>query len=149
MSLDGNRCINCGAKMKLVNVTRINTFRSPEASQYDVSVSHRKAGGLIQSSSRELLCTCCGYRIPAEMAKAVKVKKAKKQKAQKETTTKSAEKKKNNTAFWVKLFIFLVIVALGAYFIYTYRETIMGYWDKLMGIVDKVKGIVDKIASKF
>ena len=52
MGLDGIRCVNCGAKMKLVNVTRINTFRAPEARQYDVSVSFRKAGsGINQSSS--------------------------------------------------------------------------------------------------
>lgn len=151
MSLDGNRCVNCGARMKLVNVTRINTFRAPEASQYDVSVSHRKAGSFIQPSVREYLCTCCGYRIPAEAAKVVKEKrkaKGKTQSAQTEATKKS-EKKKGRVGFWIKLLIFLVIVAVIAYFAYQYKDTIMAYWDKFMGIVDKAKGFIDKISSKF
>ena len=146
MSLDGNRCINCGARMKLVNVTRINTFRTPEASQYDLSVARRHGAAPIQSSSRELLCTCCGYRLPAGMAKTLKPVKEKKvkEKAQKDTSKKDVEKKKDRTAFWVKLFIFLAIVAVAAYFAYKYRGTIMEYYGKFMGLLDKARGFIDK-----
>ena len=152
MSLEGNRCANCGAKMRLVNVTRINTFRTPEASQYDLSLSHRKAGGIVQSSSREYLCNCCGYRIPAEAAKAVKIAKEKKvkekkEKVKKQTTPEAAEKKKERIIGWIKFFIFLAVVAVCAYFAYKYRDTITNYYHQFMDLLGKVKELIDKIRS--
>ena len=164
MSFDGNRCINCGAKMKLVNVTRINTFRTPEAGQYDIGVARRQGGNAIQSSSRELLCTCCGFRIPADMAKTLKPAKKKQEKVEKaekaekaeKTTKKAGGKKKNRAVFWIKLAIFLAVVAVCAYFAYQYKDTIVEYWGKFMDLLDKAKGLlgkakdfIDKIASKF
>ena len=162
MGLDGIRCVNCGAKMKLVNVTRINTFRAPEARQYDVSVSFRKAGsGINQSSSREYLCTCCGYRLPAGAAKMVKEAKKAEEKVEKEVE-KAVEKKsgkkagKVNVALIIKLVIFLAIVAAAAFLAYKYRDTIMVYWEKLkelpdkaMGLIEKAKGFIENIKSKF
>ena len=76
MVYKGSRCANCGARMRLVKVTKINTFRTPEACQYDLSVSGRALGEVTKASSRELLCTCCGYRAPAiETKKAIKKRK--------------------------------------------------------------------------
>ena len=152
MSLEGNRCANCGARMRLVNVTKINTFRTPEASQYDVSVSRRNGGNFVQSSSRELLCTCCGYRIPAGKAKAVKPKKEKKVKetvreketTQKDTSRKAIEKRNDRIIFWIKLLMFLAVVAVTAYFVYQYRDVIMGYYNQIMDIVNKVTSFVDR-----
>jgi hypothetical protein len=169
MSLDGNRCINCGAKMKLVHVTRINTFRTPEAGQYDISVSRRQGGSFIQSSSRELLCTCCGFRIPADAAKTLKpakekqevVKKEKAEKPEKvekveKVVTKKIVKKRFGMAFWIKLAIFLAVLAVCAYFAYEHKDTLLEYWDKFKGLLDKAKdllvkakGFIEKIASKF
>ena len=40
--LADNRCPVCGGKMRLVNVTWVNTFQAPEADQYDRSVSRRR-----------------------------------------------------------------------------------------------------------
>lgn len=163
MSFDGNRCANCGARMRLVNSTKINTFLTPEASQYDLSVSRRKTKSVIPASTRELFCTCCGYRIPAgavKIAKPAKEKEVKEKKAQNTTTKevvvqKTVVKKRMHVFFWIKLFIFLAIVAAGAYFVYTYRETILNYWNQLMNLVDQVinigetaKSFVENIKSK-
>ena len=166
MSFDGNRCINCGAKMKLVHVTRINTFRTPEAGQYDISVSRRQGGSAIQSSSRELLCTCCGFRIPADMAKTLKpakekqevVKKEKAEKTEKveKVVTKKVVKKSFGMAFWIKLAISLAILAVCAYFAYQDKDTLLEYWDKFKDLLGKAKDLllkakdfIEKIASKF
>ncbi len=151
MSLDGSRCINCGGRMKFVKVTRVNTFRTPEAAQYDLSVSRRNFGSFGKASSHEYLCTCCGFRMPAEVAKSAKAEKAVKtrEKANKETTKNAGEKKKVNVKFWIKLAIILILIAACAFLAYKYKDTIMNYWDKLMGLVDKAKGILVKIKSKF
>lgn len=152
MSLDGSRCINCGGRMKFVKVTRVNTFRTPEAAQYDLSVSRRKSGFFGQASSHEYLCPCCGFRMPAEMAKAAKAtaKAAKtREKANKETKKNAGEKKKVNVKFWIKLAIILILIAACAFLAYKYKDTIMNYWDKFMGLIDKAKDIFVKIKSKF
>ena len=164
--MSDSRCPICGGKMRLVNVTHTNTFCAPEASQYDLSVSRRKTKSVIPASTRELFCTCCGYRIPAgaaKMAKPEKEKKVKERKPQNTTATtkevvvqKTVVKKRQSVFFWIKLFIFLAIVAAGAYFVYSYRETILNYWNQLMILVDKVmnfvetaKGFVENITSRF
>ena len=72
MARKSTRCANCGAKMRLVNVTKIDTYRTPEACQYDMSVTGRVPGEAAKTSYRELLCTCCGYRAPAGEAKKAK-----------------------------------------------------------------------------
>ena len=73
-----NRCPNCGGRMRLVNVTRINKFQAPEASLYDSSVTRRKTllGNLPKLTTQELMCFCCGHRIPFTGKITAQIKKA-------------------------------------------------------------------------
>lgn len=108
MVYKGSRCANCGAKMRLVKVTKINTFRTPEACQYDLSVSGRALGEVTKASSRELLCTCCGYRAPAiETKKAIK---------------------KRKKRIGLKIIICLIAAAIVAFVIYKFGDTIGAFF---------------------
>ena len=108
MVYKGSRCANCGARMRLVKVTNINTFRTPEACQYDLSVSGRALGEVTKTSSRELLCTCCGYRAPvAETKKVIK-------------------KKKKRTA--LKVILCLIAAAIVAFVVYQFGDAIGAFF---------------------
>ena len=71
-----NRCGVCGGRMRLVNVTWINNFQTPEASLYDSSISSRSVVPVgARTSAQELMCTCCGLRAPLGYANPVSVEK--------------------------------------------------------------------------
>ena len=155
MSYDNYRCPVCGGKLRIVNVIKVDTFRRPEATQYDLSVSRRK--GKIKfgkTSPQEWMCSSCANRLPIVSTKAEtkadkeKVKAEKPLKPKKEKKKKKIDRKKRD-AFLTKVFITLIVLCILAYFAYAYRDTIQGYWDKIMSIVGKVEEVVDKIASKF
>lgn len=155
MSNDNYRCPICGGRLRVVNVIKVDTFRRPEATQYDLSVSRRKSKiKMPKTSAQEWMCASCANRLPiGKVAKADKKadanKATKELKPQKEKKPKKKIDRKKRDAFLAKLFITLVVLGILAYFGYAYRETIFGYWDKLMGIVDKAKGLIEKVASKF
>ena len=87
-----NRCGVCGGRMRLVNVTWINNFQTPEASLYDSSISSRSVVPVgARTSAQELMCTCCGLRAPLGYANPVSVEK--KAKKVKEPLTKKQLKK--------------------------------------------------------
>ena len=154
-----NRCSNCGGRMRLVNVTRINKFQTPEASLYDSSVSHRKAllGNLPKVTTQEMMCVCCGQRAPLSGKITTKVTKAKKAKKAKKVTNansnESNEKKQSKKltraqkkviACLIKFLISLAIVAVGVYFAYQYKDVLLGYWQSIRGIVGKIETLVEK-----
>ena len=156
MSNDNYRCPICGGRLRIVNVIKVDTFRRPEATQYDLSVSRRKNKlKLPKTAAQEWMCASCANRLPTKATplgkaekKATKEKTEKPLKPKKEKKKKQVDRKKRD-AFLAKLFITLVVLCVIAYFAYAYRETIIGYWNRLMGIVGKVRDLVDKIASKF
>ncbi len=139
-----NRCPVCGGRMRLVNVTWVNTFRTPEASQYDLSVSNRKAlfGATPASSSQEMMCFSCSRRSPIANGKVEKVKKEKKVKKQEDKEEK--KKKKNYIGSLIGWLIFLVFLAVTAYFVYKYRDVINGYINKIVELFYKVKDFIAK-----
>ena len=124
--ISDNRCPVCGGKMKLVNVTHTNTFRTPEASQYDQCISNRKAmlGNLPESSSMEMMCSNCCRRSPVEEGKGKK-------------KVKGSNKKLIKTIIdWV---LFFALIAVIAYFEYKYRETIVGWINKVGEFFNNIK----------
>ena len=150
-----NRCSNCGGRMKLVNVIRINKFQAPEASLYDSSVSRRKAllGNLPKLTTQEMMCVCCGRRVPFTGKIPVEVKKAQttksvKPKEDQKKTVKTAKPvirtRKNMTVFAIKFLIFLVAMAVLAYFAYQYKDVLLTYWQTANGIVGKIEKLVEK-----
>lgn len=90
-----NRCPNCGARMRLVKVVRINSFPAPEARQYDLSVSRRN--GFLDSKKttcEELRCTCCSHYAAVGSAKSIELaakKHAKQEKKEKKLAKKEAK----------------------------------------------------------
>lgn len=132
MARKSTRCANCGAKMRLVTATKIDTYRTPEACQYDMSVTGRVPGEAAKTSYRELLCTCCGYRAPAGEAKKAK-------RAYKKKNRKNGKKKR------VGLVIFLVLVLLAiaaCVLLYVFR-------DKAKELLpDSVVNVLSKVLAK-
>lgn len=131
MARKSTRCANCGAKMRLVNVTKIDTYRTPEACQYDMSVTGRVPGEAAKTSYRELLCTCCGYRAPAGEAK--KAKRAYKKK----------NRKKGKKRVGLVIFLILVLLAIAAcVLLYVFR-------DKAKELLpDSVVNVLSKVLNK-
>ncbi len=117
MARKSSRCANCGARMRLVNVTKIDTYRTPEACQYDMSVSGRALGEVAKTSSRELLCTCCGYRAPAsETKKAI-----------------AASKKKNRKKrIGLAIILFLIAAAIVAGVVLLFGDTIGAFFVEML-----------------
>ena len=134
----GNRCPNCGGKMRLVNVNWVNKFQTPEASRYDQCVSRRKAlrKAAPKSITQEMMCTSCAERTPlsAKEAKLIKSKK----------NPKARKIRRKRIGRLIKFLIFLAIVAAIAYFGYKYKDTIMGYLEPVKGIIDKIKDLIAK-----
>ena len=150
----GNRCVNCGGRMRLVNVTWINRFQTPEASLYDSSVSSRKAklGIVPRLSAQEMMCTCCGQRTPVAGGKVTKAKesKAKTVKPKKVTSEvkdskKRVKVKRKNIVRLIKFLIFLAAIAVTAYFAYCYKDTLIGYWESLEAIFGKVAELIARL----
>ena len=136
MARKSTRCANCGAKMRLVNVTKINTFRTPEACQYDMSVTGRVPGEAAKTSYRELLCTCCGYRVPAgESKKAKRAYKAKNEKKE----------------VGLEIFLILLLLAVAACFLlYVFRDKAReflpaSFVDGFSNVLDKARNLVNRI----
>lgn len=146
----GNRCANCGGRMRLVNVTWVNRFQTPEASQYDSSVSRRKAllGNMPKLSAQEMMCTCCGQRTPLLSGKPAKVKKEKVKNDNKNTKKQRKTKKKGVVRF-IRFLIFLAIVAVAAYFAYQYKDVLIGYWAPLADVFAKVEELIAFIQKLF
>ena len=126
-----NRCPNCGGRMRLVNVTWIDRFQTPEASQYDRSVSHRKAllGNIQQVSTQELMCNCCGQRFPC-----VAVKK---------------KRKKKGLARFIGFLIFVAVIAVGVYFAYEYKEDLINFWKPLEDVFNTIDDAVEYVKNFF
>ena len=92
--MSNNRCPSCGARMRLVKVVRVNSFPTPEAKQYDLSVSRRK--GLFESKKttvEELRCACCSYSMPAGSKVKIAAPVEKKEKPEKEVKAKKEKVK--------------------------------------------------------
>lgn len=136
-----NRCTNCGGRMRLVNVTWIDRFQSPEASQYDLSVSRRKAmlANTQQKSTQELMCTCCGQRVPI-IGAPIKMKKKKK---------KSGKAKKSGFARFIGFLIFVAIIAVGVYFAYEYKEDLIKFWKPFEDVFNTIDDAVEYVVKFF
>ena len=125
-----SRCPVCGGRMRLVNVTHVNYFQTPEASLYDQSVSRRKSGNT-PNTYQEMMCFSCSRRAPlvGVGAKADKqAKKANKVKAVKPVKNekkKNKNKKRGGSVFGTILF--LAILAATVYFGYTYNEEVRAF----------------------
>lgn len=133
----GNRCPNCGGRMRLVNVTWVDRFQSPEASQYDQSVSRRKALLKIapKLTTQEMMCASCAQRSPLSAKEVKKIeKKAKKNKLDK----KARKQRRKRIGRIIKFVIFLAIVAAAVYFGYQYKDTLLGYWETFMGFINSI-----------
>ena len=154
-----NRCPNCGGRMRLVNVTRINKFQAPEASLYDSSVTRRKTllGNLPKLTTQEMMCVCCGHRIPftgkitARVKKAASAKSVKPNNNQKKNVQKSSKPQKPTNVkkivivFLIKFAIFLAALAVLAYFAYQYKDVFLGYLETAKGMVGKLERLVEKV----
>ena len=138
-----NRCGVCGGRMRLVNVTWINNFHTPEASLYDSSVSSRSAVPAgARTSAQELMCTCCGLRAPVGYTAPGAVVAKKEKKVKEPLTKKQLKKRKQRIKNIIKLLVFLAILAVAAYFAYKYRSRIMPYAYKAWDLLKKVKDIL-------
>ena len=120
MARKSTRCANCGAKMRLVTVTKIDTYRTPEACQYDMSVTGRVPGEAAKTSYRELLCTCCGYRAPAGETKKAK-------RAYKKKNRKNGKKR-----FGLALILLLIAAVIVAAVVLLFGETIGAFFADLL-----------------
>ena len=120
MARKSTRCENCGAKMRLVTVTKIDTYRTPEACQYDMSVTGRVPGEAAKTSYRELLCTCCGYRAPAGEAKKAK-------RAYKKKNRKNGKKR-----FGLALILLLIAAVIVAAVVLLFGDTIGAFFADLL-----------------
>ena len=116
MARKTSRCANCGARMRLVKVTKIDTYRTPEACQYDMSVSGRALGEITKASSRELLCTCCGYRAPASESK---------------KAIAAAKKKDRRKKFGLAIILFLIAAVIVATVIWLFGNNIGAFFANL------------------
>lgn len=133
-----NRCPICGGTMRLVNVTWVNTFQTPEAEQYDLSVSRRKAlrKKAAATSSQEMMCSSCCRRTPIANKNGKVTKKAVKKV---EKQAKKNNKKRGGSAFGVILL--LVILAALVYLGYTYFDAIVAF---LQPAINFVTGLFQK-----
>ena len=154
-----NRCPVCGGRMRLVNVTWVNRFSAPEASQYDLSVSRRNAllKKAPKTSSQEMMCFSCSRRLPLDKDALKKAKKAAKKAEKQSKKANNQDNSNNNTAnnnnskksnktrvgSIIRSIIFLVLLAVTAYFVYTYRNIILGYVDKAVDLFNKAKEFVE------
>ena len=147
----GTRCPNCGGRMRLVNVTWINKFQTPEASQYDLSVSRRQKKA--ESSAQQLMCTCCAQRTPITVGKAEKRAKIKNGKVKKVAAKKESKKakraKKTGVVRFIKFLIFLAIVAAAVYFAYSYKDTLLGLWAPLADVFQKIDELIAFVQGFF
>ena len=147
----GRRCPNCGGRMRLVNVTLVDRFQAPEASQYDLSVSRRKASRKKASplTTQEMMCASCAQRSPlwGDTKKPAKVKKVKGNKVKNEN--KSRKTKKKRVGRFIKFLIFFAMIAVAAYFAYQYRNVLIGYWEPLAGVFKKVEELIAYIKGIF
>ena len=140
-----NRCGVCGGRMRLVNVTWINNFQTPEASLYDSSISSRSAVPAgVRTSAQELMCTCCGLRAPAGYAAPVGVARREK-KVKEPLTKKQIKKRKKLIKNIIKLVVLLVILAVVAVLAYKYREVLKPYAYKAWELLKKVKDLIVRI----
>ena len=159
----GNRCANCGGRMRLVNVTWVNRFKTPEAALYDNSVSRRKAklGIKPRVSAQEMMCTCCGQRTPILSKMAAKGSKGRStkqeakqvqqvqqvQRVQRVRGEKSKKGKKvsvKRVVAIIKFLIFLSAVAVIAYYAYQYKDVLWGYYETAEGIIAKIQELIAK-----
>lgn len=154
-----NRCPVCGGRMRLVNVTWVNRFSAPEASQYDLSVSRRNAllKKAPKTSSQEMMCFSCSRRLPLDKDALKKAKKAAKKAEKQSKKANNQDNSNNNTAnnnnnkkshktrvgSIIRSIIFLVLLAVTAYFVYTYRNILLGYVDKAVELFNKAKEFVE------
>ena len=153
MNYDNNRCPICGGKLKIVNVIRVDTFRRPEATQYDLSVSRRKGPAHASKiSPQEWMCSSCANRLvyganrTAPKTDAVNVDKVV-LKPKKEKPKKKVDLKKRD-AMLAKIFIGVILLLVFVYFVYIYHQTLADYWNKIMIVFDKILGIFNKVRSK-
>ena len=127
-----NRCPICGGRMRLVNVTWVNTFQTPEAEQYDLSVSRRKTlrKNAAAASSQEMMCSACCRRTPITNKNGKVTKKAVKKV---EKQVKKNKKKRGGSAFGTILL--LVILAALVYLGYTYFDAIVAFLQPAINFV--------------
>ena len=127
-----NRCPICGGRMRLVNVTWVNTFQTPEAEQYDLSVSRRKTlrKKAAAASSQEMMCFACCRRTPITNKNGKVTKKAVKKV---EKQVKKNKKKSGGSAFGTILL--LVILAALVYLGYTYFDAIVAFLQPAINFV--------------
>ena len=140
----GNRCPNCGGRMRLVNVTWVDKFQSPEASQYDQSVSRRNALLKIapKLTTQEMMCTSCAERSPLSIKEA-KLAKGKAAKAKRKKLDKKARKlRRKRIGRVIKFVIFLAIVAAAVYFGYQYQDTLLGVWETIVGFISSIEEMI-------
>ena len=141
--LADNRCPVCGGKMRLVNVTWVNTFQAPEADQYDRSVSRRRgARKKAPAQTQEMMCSNCCRRSPLKDENGKKTKMGKQ--VAKETKKGSKKTNKKVVKTIIGWLIFLAILAVCAYFAYKYRGTIQAYIDRAVELFNKAKAFIGK-----
>ena len=137
-----NRCPVCGGRMRLVNVTWVNTFQTPEAEQYDLSVSRRKAlrkKAAAATTSQEMMCSSCCRRTPLANEKGKVTKKSVK-KATKQVKKERKNKKKRGGSVFGTILLLAILAALG-YLGYTYFDEIVAF---LQPAIDFVIGLFQK-----
>ena len=130
--MSDSRCPICGGRMRLVNVTRVNTFRTPEASLYDLSVSNRNTmfGNTSTSSSQELMCSSCSNRSPLENG----------------TFMATGRKKRKGAIIgWI---IFIVVLIVAGVFAYIYRDMLGGVLQSLGDMLNNAKNNIVNLFKK-
>ena len=138
-AMSDNRCPVCGGRMKLVNVTWVNRFCTPEATQYDLSVSRRQSAPI--TSAQEMMCFSCSRRLPLSNKKDSKKVKAEKpiKNTYAKNTAKNTAKKNKGSGFGT--FLFIVILLVSAYFAYTYSEVVLAF---LQPVIDFFTNLFQK-----
>lgn len=143
MSNGIQRCPVCGGRLRIVNVINVDTFRRPEAKQYDLSVSRRLANKLNKMAPQELMCVSCANRFAKDSIPEVSRVQST-EVAQGGSVSATKAKKKSNALDDVItiLMVLLGIAALAvlAYFTYKHSETILGYGRQLVNWVRNTMG---------
>ena len=149
MSNGIQRCPVCGGRLRLVNVIKVDTFRRPEAKQYDLSVSRRMANKLSKIAPQEMMCVSCASRFAKDSVSEVSSVQSVATPAQSGSTSAAKARRKSNAVDNVvtTLLLLLGFVALTvlAYFTYKYSETLLGYGAQLVKWIENAIGSVGNL----
>lgn len=146
MSYSTKRCPVCNGRLRLVNVIKVDTFRKPEAKQYDLSVSRRMANKLNKIAPQELMCVSCANRFAQDSLPAVSnVQVVQGSGVPATAVAKKRSYAKDNIITTAIIVIGLAALGVLAYFTYKHSETLLGYGRQLVNWIENAMGFAGNL----